>query len=97
MNEILNEETIFGKKKILGDYSKNAICSYLIEMIRSPVLMNNIFPINLLSVRSVSQSNLPEDSPEINNCFLNIERLIEEVLKIIFDNTFYPPVQEKCI
>jgi hypothetical protein len=28
MNEILNEETIFGRKKVLGDYSKNAICSY---------------------------------------------------------------------
>ena len=55
MNEILNEETIFGRKKILGDYSKNAICSYWIEMIRSPVLLNHIFPVQLLTVRNTPQ------------------------------------------
>lgn len=56
MNEILNEEIIFGKKKILGDYSKNAICSYWIEIIKSNVLINNVFPINILSVRAVTNS-----------------------------------------
>jgi hypothetical protein len=77
MNEILNEDTIFGKKKILGEYSKNAICSYWIDIIKSPVLMINIFPINILSIRSVSQNNMSEDNPEINACFLNIEKLTE--------------------
>jgi hypothetical protein len=56
MNEILNEEIIFGKKKILGDYSKNAICSYWIEIIKSSVLINNVFPPNILSVRMISQN-----------------------------------------
>lgn len=56
MNEILNEEIIFGKKKILGDYSKNAICSYWIEIIKSNVLINNVFPPGILSVRAVSNN-----------------------------------------
>lgn len=97
MHDILNEETIFGRKKILRDYSKNAICSYWIEMIRSPVLITNVFPTSILSIRAAQQSNLPEDSPEINVCFGYIERLVEEVLKTMFDNTLYPSVQEKCI
>lgn len=96
MNEILSEETIFGRKKVLGDYSKNAICSYWIEMIRSNVLLNNIFPTGLLSIRTLPQG-AQEETPEITSCFANIERVIEEVLKTMFDNTFYPSVQEKCI
>jgi hypothetical protein len=44
----------------------------------------------------VSQG-IQEETPEITNCFMNIEKLIEEVLKTMFDNTFYPSVQEKCI
>ncbi len=75
MNEILCEETIFGRKKVLGDYSKNAICSYWIEMIRSNVLISNIFPQTLLSIRSVPQGS-QEETPEIANMFTNIERLI---------------------
>jgi hypothetical protein len=63
MHDILNEETIFGRKKILGDYSKNAICSYWIEMIRSPVLITNVFPPSILSIRAAQQANIPEDSP----------------------------------
>ena len=55
MGEILNEETIFGRKRIIGDYSKNAICSFWIEMIRSPVLIHNIFPQNILSLRAAAQ------------------------------------------
>ncbi len=97
MGEILNEDTIFGRRRILGDYSKNAICSYWIEMIRSPVLLTHVFPTNLLSIRAAQQSNLNEDSPEVVNCFAHIDRLVEEVLKTIFDNAFYPSVQEKCI
>lgn len=97
MNEILNEEIIFGRKKILGDYSKNAICSYWIEMIRSSVLISNVFPSNILSVRAAQQSNMAEDNPEVTSCFVHIERLVEEVLKTMFDNTLYPSVQEKCI
>ena len=30
LEELLNEETIYGKKKMLGDYSKNAICIFWI-------------------------------------------------------------------
>ena len=98
MNEILNEETIFGKKKILGDYSKNAICSYWIEIIKSNVLINNIFPQNILSVRLSSQNpTLGEESKEVTECFSNIEKLVEEVMKTVFDNTIYPSVQEKSI
>jgi len=98
MNEILNEETIFGKKKILGDYSKNAICSYWIEIIKSNVLINNIFPQNILSVRLSSQNpTLTEESKEVIECFNNIEKLIEEVMKTVFDNSIYPSVQEKSI
>ena len=97
MHEILNEETIFGRKKVLGDYSKNAICSYWIEMIKSNVLLHNIFPPALLSLKNMPQSNSQEETPEVAACFSNIERLIEEVLKAMFDNTFYPSVQEKCI
>lgn len=97
LGEILNEDTIFGRRRILGDYSKNAICSYWIEMIRSPVLLTHVFPASLLSVRSAQQSNLSEDSPEVSSCFMHIERLVEEVLKTMFDNAFYPSVQEKCI
>jgi hypothetical protein len=96
MKEILCEETIFGRKKVLGDYSKNAICSYWIEMIRSPVLISNIFQNSVISLRNVPQG-LQEETPDIINCFENIEKLIEEVLKTMFDNTFYPSVQEKCI
>lgn len=66
-------------------------------MIRSPVLLTHVFPTNLLSIRAAQQSNLNEDSPEVVNCFAHIERLVEEVLKTIFDNAFYPSVQEKCI
>ena len=96
MNEILCEETIFGRKKVLGDYSKNAICSYWIEMIKSNVLLYNIFPQSILSVKSIPQG-IQDETPEVISCFANIERLIEEVLKTMFDNTFYPSVQEKCI
>jgi hypothetical protein len=77
LGEILNEDTIFGRRRILGDYSKNAICSYWIEMIRSPVLLTHVFPSSLLSVRSAQQSNLSEDSPEVSACFSHIERLVE--------------------
>ena len=78
MNDILNEEVIFGKKKILGEYSKNAIYSYWIEIIKSPVLYSHLFPPNILSVRAVSQtSNLTEDNPEIEKCFKHIEKLFE--------------------
>ena len=63
MNEILNEDVIFGKKKIIGEYSKNAICSYWIEIIKSPVLYHHIFPVGILSIRNVAQSQLNEDSP----------------------------------
>jgi len=62
LGELLNEETIYGKKKLLGDYSKNAICSYWIEIIKSPVLLQNVFYSNYLSIRNVSQSGLAEDS-----------------------------------
>lgn len=96
MKEILCEETIFGRKKVLGDYSKNAICSYWIEMIRSPILISNIFQNSVISLRNVPQG-LQEETPDIISCFENIEKLIEEVLKTMFDNTFYPSVQEKCI
>lgn len=72
LGEILNEETIFGRRRILGDYSKNAICSYWIEMIRSPVLLTHVFPQSLLSVRAAQQSNLSEDAPEIGICFMHI-------------------------
>lgn len=48
-------------------------------------------------MRALQQSNISEDSPEITSCFLNIEKLIEEILKTMFDNTLYPSVQEKCI
>lgn len=97
MTELLNEEIIFGKKKLIGDYFKNAFCSYWIETIKSPVLISNIFSTNILSLRAIGQSPMPEDSPEITSTFANIERLIEELLKAIFDNTLYPYVQEKCI
>ena len=67
-------------------------------MIRSPVLISNIFPHNILSLRTTAQPILvSEDSRDITECFANIEKLMEEVLKTIFDNTFYPSVQEKCI
>jgi hypothetical protein len=66
-------------------------------MIRSPVLLTHIFPTNILSVKAAQQNNLNEDSPEITSCFNHIERLMEEVLKTMFDNAFYPSVQEKCI
>jgi hypothetical protein len=65
-------------------------------MIRSPVLLNHIFPSSVLSVRS-TPPGAQDDNPEVQQCFANIERLIEEVLKTMFDNTFYPSVQEKCI
>lgn len=60
LGELLNEDTIYGKKKLLGDYSKNAICSYWIEIIKSPVLLQNVFYSNFLSIRTVSQSGLSE-------------------------------------
>lgn len=72
MNDILNEDIVFGKKKILGEYSKNAIYSYWIEIIKSPVLYTHIFPASLLSIRHISTQNLTEDSPEITNTFKNI-------------------------
>lgn len=72
INELLNEETIYGNKKILGDYSKSAICSYWIDIIKSPVLLTNVFYSNFLSMRALIQSGLPEDSPEIANCFSSI-------------------------
>lgn len=61
-------------------------------MIRSPVMLNHIFPTALLSIRSIPPGG-QEDNPEVIQCFINIERLIEEVLKTMFDNTFYPSVQ----
>jgi hypothetical protein len=66
-------------------------------MIRSSVLISNVFPSNILSVRAAQQSNMAEDNPEVTSCFVHIERLVEEVLKTMFDNTLYPSVQEKCI
>ena len=74
-NEILNEETIFGRKKVLGDYSKNAICSYWIEMIKSNVLLYNLFPSSILSVKSIPQNNSQEEPPEVTACFANIESI----------------------
>ena len=62
-------------------------------MIKSNVLLYNIFPNSILSVKSVPQNNSQEEPPEVTACFANIERLIEEVLKAMFDNTFYPSVQ----
>ena len=78
---------------MLGDYSKSAICSYWIDIIKSNVLITNIFYSNYLSIRAILQSGLTEESSEIASCFMNIEKLIEEVMKIIFDNTMYPSVQ----
>ena len=95
MNDILNEDIIFGKKRTLGDYSKNAICSYWIEMIRSPVLLTHVFPTSILSLRNLQ--SLEDNQTAITSCFAAIEKLNEEVLKTIFDNNFYPSVQEKCI
>ena len=66
-------------------------------MIKSNVLLYNIFPSSILSVKSLPPNNTQEEPPEVTSCFANIERLIEEVLKAMFDNTFYPSVQEKCI
>jgi hypothetical protein len=68
----LNEETIYGKKKTLGDYSKNAICSFWVEMIKTPVLLSNVFSNHFLSIRAVSNGGLSEDSHEIAECFGNI-------------------------
>ena len=65
-------------------------------MIKSQVLLYNIFPQNILSIRNIS-SNAQEETPEVSQAFMHIERLMEEVLKTMFDNTFYPTVQEKCI
>ena len=93
LGELLSEETIYGKKKLLGDYSKNAICTYWIEIVKSPVLLHNVFHQSFLSIRQVTSSGLQDDSHEITSCFLNIEKLLEEVLKTIFDNTIYPSVQ----
>ena len=70
--ELLSEETIYGKKKLLGDYSKNAICTYWIEIVKSSVLLNNVFYQPYLSIRQVSAGCLSEDSQEISSCFLNI-------------------------
>jgi len=63
LGELLNEEIIYGKKKLLGDYSKNAICSYWIEIIKSNVLINNVFYPSYLSLRAVAQANHSEDNP----------------------------------
>jgi hypothetical protein len=57
-----------------------------------------VFPTRFLSIRSVCQNTaLNEDSKEIAECFNTIEKLVEEALKTIFDNSIYPSVQEKCI
>ena len=66
-------------------------------MLKSPVILTNVFYGNYLSMRNVATSGLSEDSAEINHCFLNIEKMFEEVLKTIFDDSIYPSVQEKCI
>lgn len=72
LGELLNEETIYGKKKMLGDYSKSAICSYWIDIIKSNVLITNIFYSNYLSIRAILQSGLSEDNSDVANCFMNI-------------------------
>lgn len=46
---------------------------------------------------NAQNSTLQEDSKEIPECFNNIEKLVEAVMKTIFDNTIYPSVQEKSI
>ena len=48
---------------MLGDYSKNAICIFWIEMLKSPVILSNVFYPNFLSIRNVVNSGLSEDSP----------------------------------
>jgi hypothetical protein len=72
IKEILNEETIFGKNKFLGEYSKNAICNFWIDILRSPILLHHMFPSYLCSLKNIPSTSVDEFMTEFQSYFSQV-------------------------